>query len=96
MSATPTNRKFSLGVVNVSPAAMEALFRNGENLTGLLQRHVSGDFGVMCYDDKQVNEKSIREGGRVLSSYPLQDDTVLWVLTEPGWQSTLVIIREEY
>ncbi len=97
MSATsPLPRKFSLGVVNVSVAAVEALFRTDASLTMLLKWHVSGDFGEMCYDDKIVNEKSIKAGGRVLSSYPLSDDTVLWVITEAGWQQTAVMVREEY
>ncbi len=97
MSATSLlPRKFSLGVVNVSPAAVEALFRTDASLTLLLKWHVSGDFGEMCYDDKIVNEKSIKAGGRVLSSYPLDDSTVLWIITEAGWQQTAVMVREEY
>jgi hypothetical protein len=95
-AASPLPRKFSLGVVNVSPAALEALFRTDTSLTLLLKWHVSGDLGEMCYDDKIVNEKSIKAGGRVLSSYPLADDTVLWVITQAGWQNTIVIVREEY
>jgi hypothetical protein len=95
-TANPLPRKFSLGVVNVSPAAVEALFRTDASLTMLLKWHVSGDFGEMSFDDKQVNEKSIKAGGRVLSSYPLDDSTVLWVITQAGWQSTLVLVREEY
>ena len=88
--------RFPLGVVYVTLAAMEALLRNEANLTQLLARHQGGDFGEMCYDDRQVNEKSIKAGGRVLSSYPLSDDTVLWIITEAGWQQTAVMVREEY
>jgi hypothetical protein len=89
-------RRFTPGTLQVSPIAIEALLRNEADLTLLLWRHLVGDFGEMCFDDKQVNERSIKAGGRVLSSYPLDDSTVIWVITEAGWKSTLVIVREEY
>ena len=52
----------------------------------------------------QVNEKSIKQGiqsrgamcGRVLSSYPLPDGTVIWIITVAGWTETTCLVREEY
>ena len=89
--------KFLLGVVHVTPAAVEALIRNEEELMHLLKRHREGDYGAeMCYDDRVVNEESIKRGGRVLSSYTLVDGSVLWIITEAGWQNTNAILREEY
>ena len=89
--------KFLLGVVHVTPAAVEALIRNEEELMHLLKRHREGDYGAeMCYDDRVVNEESIKRGGRVLSSYTLKDGTVIWIVTSAGWQETLALLREEY
>ena len=89
--------KFLLGVVHVTPAAVESLIRNEEELMHLLKRHREGDYGAeMCYDDRVVNEESIKRGGRVLSSYTLVDGSVLWIITEAGWQNTNAILREEY
>ena len=89
--------KFLLGVVHVTPAAVEALIRNEEELMHLLKRHREGDYGAeMCYDDRVVNEESSKRGGRVLSSYTLVDGSVLWIITEAGWQNTNAILREEY
>ena len=88
--------KFPLYTVHVSPAAVQAFFQNEANVLDLLGRHQSGDYGELCYDDQQVNEKSIKQGGRVLSSYPLPDGTVIWIDTAAGWAETSVYVREEY
>ena len=89
--------KFLLGVVHVTPAAVEALIHNEEELIHLLKRHREGDYGAeMCYDDRVVNEESIKRGGRVLSSYTLKDKTVIWIITVAGWTESTVLIREEY
>ena len=89
--------KFLLGTVHVTPAAVEALIRNEEELMHLLKRHREGDYGAeMCYDDRVVNEESIKRGGRVLSSYTLKDGTVIWIITSAGWQESLAMVREEY
>jgi hypothetical protein len=82
--------KFSLGKVYVTQLAVEALMH-------LLKRHREGDYGAeMCYDDRVVNEESIKRGGRVLSSYTLKDKTVLWIITAAGWQESVAMVREEY
>ena len=89
--------KFLLGKVYITPAAVEALIRNEEELMHLLKRHREGDYGAeMCYDDRVVNEESIKRGGRVLSSYTLKDGTVIWIITSAGWQESLAMVREEY
>ena len=104
MSGYTRPTKFLLGKVYVTPAAVEALIRNEEELIHLLKRHQVGDYGAeMCYDDRVVNEESIKRGGRILSSYTLADGTVLWVITKlgsfataAGWTESTVLIREEY
>ena len=97
MSSFQRPIKFSLGVVHITPAALEALILGEEEVIHLLKRHREGDYGAeMCYDDRVVNEQSIKQGGRVLSSYTLKDDSVIWVITSAGWQESLVLIREEY
>ena len=88
--------KFPLGKIHVSVAAVEALIRNGFELIHLLVRHREGDYGEMPYDDRQINEKSIKQGGRVFSIYPLPDGTVIWIDTAAGWAETSVFVREEY
>ena len=88
--------KFFLGRVFLTPAATEALIRNDEELLHLLKRHREGDYGAeMAYDDRVVNEESIKRGGRVLSHYTLRDGTVLSVMTEAGWQETNCKVQEE-
>jgi hypothetical protein len=88
-------RRFAPGTLQVSPVAIEALLRNEADLTLLLWRHLVGDYGEMPYDDRVVNENSIKAGGRVFSIYPLADKTVLWIETEAGWQTTRVFVQKE-
>ena len=35
----------------------------------LLARHVFGDFGELCEEDKESNNQAVRLGGRIFSSY---------------------------
>ena len=52
--------KFLLGKVYVTPAAVEALIRNEEELMHLLKRHREGDYGAeMCYDDRVVTNRRL-------------------------------------
>ena len=57
-----------LGQTVATPGALEALGRN--NSTGLeyLRRHASGDWGIVCEDDKQANSEALESGARLLSA----------------------------
>ena len=80
--STKQEVRFSLGQTVATPGALEALQRN--NTTGLdyLRRHASGDWGIVCEEDKQANEEALKSGARLLSAYFLPDETKLWIITE--------------
>jgi hypothetical protein len=59
---------FDLGKVTVSPAALEALETNPDDLTMLLERHVTGDWPELDGFARTVNEQAIFGGG----AYPDQ------------------------
>ena len=93
--------RFDLGQTVATPGALEALRRN--NATGLdyLQRHASGDWGVLCEEDKQANDDALKSGARLLSAYFLPDETKLWIITEAEdgkgrRQATTFLLPEEY
>lgn len=87
--------RFPLGQCQITPAAREHLVAAGVAEGGLIARHVSGDFGDLCPEDRRENEFSIARGFRVLSSYPVGDEKV-WVITEHDRSRTTILLSREY
>jgi len=89
--------QFELGRVVATPGALRALEENAVDVWGLLQRHVNGDSGCVPEEDKLENIRCIDKGGRVMSSYPLNDRSdVLWIITESDRSSTCLLLPDEY
>jgi hypothetical protein len=85
----------SLGKVVATPGALKAITEEGEDPFDYLARHASGDWGDLCEDDRRENERSLRHGWRVVSSYPVGKKTV-WVITEADRSVTTLLLPEEY
>lgn len=73
---------FDLGSLVATPAALEALQRNEMNGLELLSRHVRGDWGNLCDEDKAANESALKTGARLMSAYDLPDETKIWIITD--------------
>jgi hypothetical protein len=84
-----------LGRIVATPGALEVLAEAGEDLHLLLARHRSGDWGELNEDDRRENERSLRHGWRILSSYPARGQTV-WIITEADRSATTILLPEEY
>lgn len=67
---------FELGRVVATPGALETLNAVGVEPSTLLDRHASGDWGEVPKADARENERSLKHGLRVLSSYPVGDGKV--------------------
>jgi hypothetical protein len=87
---------FELGSVVATPGALELLKRHSMTPIQLLQRHVSGDFGDLCDDDKEANNEAIWDEARVFSSYQIGEADKIWVITEADRSSTCCLLPEEY
>jgi hypothetical protein len=88
---------FKLGNIVATPAAIEAIQINNVDIASLLIKHVGGDWGDVCAEDRLENEQSIKNGWRILSSYPLNDeDEKVWVITEADRSSTCLLLPDEY
>jgi hypothetical protein len=59
-----------LGKLVAIPGVLELLSEAGEDLRLLLSRHASGDWGDLDAHDRRENERSLKHGWRILSSYP--------------------------
>jgi len=79
---TTTKPLFALGRMLATPGALEALEEAGVSPGSLLSRHVTGDWGCVCADDRRANEDAIKDGSRIFSAYILPTKVKVWVITE--------------
>jgi hypothetical protein len=87
---------FELGQVVGTPGALQAL-NDAEQLPAeLLNRHVTGDWGDLCDEDKAENELSVEQGFRILSAYKLRTGRKVWVITEWDRSATTILLPDEY
>ena len=63
---------------------------------GVLSRHLRGDWGDLCQEDKAENELSLKHGFRLLSSYPITDNDTIWIITEADRSVTTLLLPSEY
>lgn len=104
MNRPNNNRRanFDPGHIYLTPGAMQVLAQPRArelSLETLLARHVSGDFGDLDEADRRANELAIADGNMILSSYRLDAETTLWVISDPvdhtGRRVTTVLLPEE-
>lgn len=86
--------KFNPGYIVATPGAL-ALAEKDINLLVHLQRHLNGDWGDICEDDKAENEFSLKHGFRLLSAYDTPHGQ-LWIITEADCSATTFLLPEEY
>ena len=77
-------------------AGVDALVKDDRaGLLQLLARHMNGDWGDVCDEDKQSNNEALLHDDRLLSSYQLNNETV-WIITEADRSSTTILLPSEY
>lgn len=85
---------FPLGRLCATPGVLDALAAETPP-SELLVRHASGDWGEIPPEDARENERSLKYGWRVMSSYLVGDETI-WVLTEADRSATTLMLPREY
>ncbi len=60
-----------------------------------LRRHLNGDWGDLCEEDKRENQLSLKQGFRLLSAYGEGGDKI-WIITESDRSATIVLFPDEY
>lgn len=88
--------QFTLGQLVATPAALEALDKSGQSPSDFLSRHVRGDWGEVCNEDRLLNDQALIDGSRLLSAYKTLKGTKLWVITEADRSSTCILTPSEY
>ena len=102
--------RFALGQIVATPCALDLLEQTGFSALALISRHVHGDWGDCCDEDKATNELSVQQHARVMSVYRLVDAERLlqtpqdkrsslptvWVITEADRSVTTLLLPEDY
>lgn len=86
--------KFELGRVVITANALQTV--NSDDVLTSLNRHITGDWGDLEEEDRQVNESALRSGGRLLSAYRDGTGKQFWIITESDRQTTTVLLPEDY
>ena len=85
---------FNPGSIVSTPGALE-LAQQGIDLLSYLQRHLQGDWGNLCPEDKAENDYSLQHGFRLFSAYETSLGK-LWIITEADRSVTTFLLPEEY
>ena len=66
-----------------------------EEVAAGIARHARGDWGDVGPEDAAANERSLREGRRLLSAYG-RGDRRFWVISEADRSVTTVLLPDDY
>lgn len=94
--------KFPLGSVFITHGAHDRAQFLEEDLGAYIKRHHHGDWGELDPEDRQLNDRAVTDGSRILSSYKLKDgQTKIWIITDAEVMdgvriSTTILLPSEY
>jgi len=96
MNSLPTIPLFPAGQIVATPGALALFEQANQSPLEFLSRHLRGDWGDLCQDDKTENELSLKYGFRLMSSYTVTDTERLWIITEADRSVTTLLLPAEY
>lgn len=94
--------KFLPGQIVATPGALKALEESGQTPGEFLALHLAGDWGdELSGYDKLLNDLSLEDGSRLLSSYRTTKGEKIWIITEAEDDTgkrvaTTVLLPTEY
>jgi len=89
-----SNSKFWLGQFFLTKEARHVL--GFEDILIALKRHKTGDWGDLCADDKELNDRALDNGGRIFSAYHDRNGVKFWIITEADRSATTVLLPDDY
>lgn len=91
--------KFNPGQLVVTRGVNDLITDNEEfarHVSLSLKRHMEGDWGDLCDEDRVTNELSLQRGERLFSVYRKDGVPTIWVITEWDRSVTTVLFPDEY
>jgi hypothetical protein len=73
-----------------------ALKLPAEDITAAVQKHARGDWGELDFEDSQLNDLRLQDGGPIASIYIASNGVKFYVLTESDRSVTTLLLPEEY
>lgn len=86
--------KFEVGQIVITQGASSELTQ--DDVLKALVRHMDGDWGELCEEDRRENETALKYGFRLFSRYRTQDGTAFWIITEHDRSMTTILLPSEY
>ncbi len=98
------NPIFSTGQIVASRGVYDLACENAEFaqfIQKCLSRHVKGDWGDLDEEDKETNNRALKEGARLLSAYndnrfPQHGVATIWIITEADRSATTILFPDDY
>lgn len=94
MKAKKPYRLFKPGRLVATPGVLIAV--PGVELTNALTRHLRGDWGDACDEDRASNDRAVKGGDRIFSVYHSGDGVKFWIITEWDRSVTTILLPDEY
>ena len=89
--------RFRAGKLLMTADVNDLVQRGVFNPGPYLQRHLNGDWGDLCDDDRRQNDAALKSGeDRLFSSYQVTSDLKIWIITEWDRSVTTLLLPEEY
>ncbi|MFJ5483751.1 hypothetical protein [Pectobacterium actinidiae] len=96
LSAVPKPR-FSPGTMVMTIGVANLVEQGRLNPRSYLRRHLSGDWGDLDDGDRRLNDAALASGeDRLFSSYQVDGDLSLWIITEHDRSVTTLLLPNEY
>jgi hypothetical protein len=96
MNSLPKIPLFPPGRLVATPGALALLDETNKSPLEFLSRHLRGDWGDLCEEDKTENELGLKYGFRLMSSYQVAQTEKVWVITEADRSVTTLLLPTEY
>lgn len=91
--------KFNSGRLVVTRGVKDLIATNEKFATHVqlsLKRHLAGDWGEVCDEDRVANELALQRGERLFSVYQKEGLPKIWIITEWDRSVTTTLFPEEY
>ena len=87
--------------VVATPQALQLIIAAGKSPLEFINRHVSGDWGVISPADRALNDQALQDGSRIISAYTVAGRQNIWIITDAAddsgrRESTTILLPEEY
>lgn len=88
--------RFPHGRLVMTPGVRALIEETRLNVLTYLHRHLQGDWGDLCDEDRRANDAALRDDDRLLSSYTVSPTQKLWIITEYDRSVTTLLLPDEY